>query len=138
MIATRGLLLVSLITLALGKPTARIMKLHESRVSIPDGFSLRGAAEPESTIKLRLALVQSNFAELERRLMDVSTPSSPNYGNHLSKAEVRNPSPARTTGALTTQSTGSTARCPEAGECRCGECVVGRKRHQREDNVRNW
>ncbi|KAI0713828.1 family S53 protease [Earliella scabrosa] len=89
MIATRGLLLVSLITLALGKPTARVMKLHESRVSIPDGFSLRGAAEPESTIKLRLALVQSNFPELERRLMDVSTPSSANYGKHLSKAEVQ-------------------------------------------------
>ncbi len=88
MVATRGLFFVSLFALALSKPMARDMKLHESREGIPEGFSLRGAAQPKQTIKLRIALVQSNFAELERKLMDVSTPSSANYGKHLSKAEV--------------------------------------------------
>ncbi|KAI0738100.1 family S53 protease [Daedaleopsis nitida] len=85
----RGLLLVSFITLALGKPMARNMKLHEDRKAAPEGFTLRAAAQPEATLKLRLALVQSNFAELESRLMDVSKPSSPNYGQHLSKDEVQ-------------------------------------------------
>ena len=68
---------------------ARNMKVHESLESAPDGFSLRGAAQADQSLKLRLALVQSNFDELERRLYDVSTPSSANYGKHLSKSEVR-------------------------------------------------
>ncbi len=89
MFTTRSLLLVSLIALALGKPMGSNMKLHESREGIPDGFSLRGPALPDQTLKLRIALVQSNVAELERKLMDVSTPSSANYGKHLSKVEVR-------------------------------------------------
>lgn len=74
----------------MGKPMhARSMKVHERRETVPAGFTLRAAAQPETTLKLRLALSQSNFTELERRLMDVSTPSSPNYGQHLSKEEVR-------------------------------------------------
>ncbi len=89
MVAFSGALLVSLVTLALGKPTARNMKLHESRLAVPNGFSLNGAAPAETSLKLRLALVQSNFPELERKLYDVSTPSSSSYGKHLSKAEVR-------------------------------------------------
>ncbi|KAI0691960.1 family S53 protease [Cerioporus squamosus] len=89
MVAARGLFFFSLFALAFGKLMARNMKVHESREGIPDGFSLRGAAQPDQTLKLRLALVQSNVAELERKLMDVSTPSSANYGKHLSKAEVQ-------------------------------------------------
>ena len=83
------LFLASLFALTLGKPTARVMRLHESRDGVPDGFSLRSAALPDQTLKLRLALKQSNFDALERKLYDVSTPSSANYGKHLSKAEVR-------------------------------------------------
>ena len=83
-----GLLLASLITLALGKPTARNLKLHESRPSAPSGFSLVSSADSNQTLKLRLALTQSNFPELERKLYDVSVPKSANYGKHLSKAEV--------------------------------------------------
>ena len=102
MVATRGLFFVSLFALALSKPMARNMKVHESREGIPDGFSLRGAAQPEQTLRLRLALVQSNFPELERQLMDVSTPSSANYGKHLSKADVRATNLHRSSCALTT------------------------------------
>ncbi|EJF58006.1 family S53 protease [Dichomitus squalens] len=84
-----GLFLASLIALALGKPTARNLKLHESRPSAPNGFSLVGSADSNRTLKLRLALAESNFSELERKLYDVSTPKSANYGKHLSKAEVQ-------------------------------------------------
>ena len=84
-----GLFLASLFALTLGKPTARVMRLHESRDGVPDGFSLRSAALPDQTLKLRLALKQSNFDALEQKLYDVSTPSSANYGKHLSKTEVR-------------------------------------------------
>ena len=84
-----GFLLASLVTLALGKPAARNLKLHEVVQGAPRGFSLTGSADPNQTLKLRLALVQGNVTELERKLYDVSTPSSPNYGKHLSKSEVR-------------------------------------------------
>ena len=84
-----GLFLASVLAAALAKPTARSMVVHESLAGVPDGFSLRSTALPEQTLKLRIALAQSNAAELERRLYDVSTPDSANYGKHLSKAEVR-------------------------------------------------
>ena len=83
-----GLLLASLVTFALGKPTPGNLKVHETRKGAPTGFSLTGSADPKQTLKLRLALTQSNTAELERKLYDVSTPSSANYGKHLSKSEV--------------------------------------------------
>ncbi|KAI0761500.1 family S53 protease [Trametes elegans] len=85
---TVSFLFISLLTIALGKPAGRSLQLHEAREDVPQGFSLRGAAPAGTTLKLRLALVQSDFAGLEERLYDVSTPSSPNYGNHLSKEEV--------------------------------------------------
>ncbi|KAI0669376.1 family S53 protease [Trametes maxima] len=87
MVATR-LFVASLFTFALGKPMGRNLQVHETREDIPAGFSLQGAASPDTTLKLRLALVQPNFAELEQKLYDVSTPSSANYGQHLSKEEV--------------------------------------------------
>ena len=89
MMVASGFLLASLFTFALGKPTARNLKLHEFLQDVPSGFSLTGAADPARTLNLRLALVQGDAGELERRLYDVSTPSSPNYGRHLSRSEVR-------------------------------------------------
>ena len=83
-----GLLLASLVSLALGKPSTRNLKLHETLQGAPNGFSLTGSADPDQTLKLRLALVQANVSELERKLYDVSMPSSLNYGKHLSKSEV--------------------------------------------------
>ncbi|CDO75036.1 hypothetical protein BN946_scf184640.g11 [Trametes cinnabarina] len=83
------LLLASLCLLAIGKPTERSLQVHESRSVVPQGFSLYGAPSGETTLKLRIALVQSDFAGLEEKLYDVSDPSSPNYGNHLSKEDVR-------------------------------------------------
>ncbi|KAH9923706.1 family S53 protease [Epithele typhae] len=88
MVAT-GFAIASLfIAAAFGKPMARSMKVHETREGVPSGFSVKAAASPDQTLKLRIALTQSNFPELESRLYDVSTPSSANYGKHLSKAEV--------------------------------------------------
>lgn len=87
-VVASGLLLTSLFTLALGKPTPRNLTPHESLEVAPSGFSLTGSADPSQTLDLRLALVQGNVAELERRLYEVSTPSSSNYGKHLSQSEV--------------------------------------------------
>ncbi|OJT05439.1 Tripeptidyl-peptidase sed3 [Trametes pubescens] len=64
------------------------MLVHETRESIPSSFREIGPAPPDAVLKLRLALVQGNFPALEKALMDVSTPGSPLYGQHLSKEEV--------------------------------------------------
>ncbi|KAI0675069.1 family S53 protease [Trametes maxima] len=64
------------------------MALHEVREDIPDGFVNSGSAPQDAVLNLRLALVQSDAAGLEKALMDVSTPSSALYGQHLSKEEV--------------------------------------------------
>lgn len=80
--------IASLCTLALGKPLARSLQLQESRVAAPAGFSLAGAAESTAVLDLRLGLVSSNVDGLIETLYDVSTPSSSNYGQHISRPEV--------------------------------------------------
>ena len=47
-----------------------------------------GPAPAQHTLTLHLGLAQSNFKGLEDALYAVSTPSSPRYGQHLSKEEA--------------------------------------------------
>ncbi|KAI0642667.1 family S53 protease [Trametes meyenii] len=86
-----GLLVLSLFTLALGKPVVQSSERHVVRSQVdtlPRGFSYVGKAATEKTLNLRIALVQNNASGLESALYDVSDPKSANYGNHLSKAQV--------------------------------------------------
>ena len=64
------------------------MFVRSSRSDVPAGFVYQGAAPADKSIPLRIALVQNNIGGLEKALEDVSNPSSPDYGNHLSKEEV--------------------------------------------------
>ncbi|KAI0674808.1 family S53 protease-like protein [Trametes maxima] len=85
-----GLLFFAFISLALARPTGfDELHVHERRSSVPDGFKYLGKADPNATLKLRIALAQSNPAGLEAALYGVSTPGSKNYRQHLSKAEVQ-------------------------------------------------
>ncbi|OBZ77185.1 Tripeptidyl-peptidase sed3 [Grifola frondosa] len=72
----------------LSLPRSRALQLHEKRDVIPLGFTLAGPASPETTLKLRIALVQNNVDGLLNALNDVSTPDGADYGKHLSKTEV--------------------------------------------------
>ncbi|KAJ2981143.1 hypothetical protein NUW54_g10910 [Trametes sanguinea] len=83
-----GLFTSCVAALAYGKPMARSMQVHDSRQTVPSSFQLVGPAPPDTMLNLRLALVRGNMTGLESVLMDVSTPSSPLYGQHLSKEEV--------------------------------------------------
>lgn len=83
-----GLLALSLLVSALGKPVARSLQVHEARATIPSGFVKTAAASPDTVLSLRLALKNSDTDGLIAALYDVSTPSSANYGQHLSKEEV--------------------------------------------------
>ncbi|KAJ3572259.1 hypothetical protein NP233_g3201 [Leucocoprinus birnbaumii] len=62
-------------------------RLKES-INIPNGWSKVAPAPAGHIIHLRIGLPQSNFAELERHLYEVSDPSHPRYGQHLSQDEV--------------------------------------------------
>lgn len=78
----------AMLALVFAKPVARNMKVHESRSYPAAGFVRTGPAAANTTVRLRIALVQSNPERLIDALYNVSTPGSPSYGQHLSKAEV--------------------------------------------------
>ena len=89
MVVITSIFLGSLIALTSAIPTARSgMVVRSSKSDAPEGFVHRGPAPADTSIPLRIALVQNNIAGLEKALYDVSTPSSPNYGKHLSKEQV--------------------------------------------------
>ncbi|KAI0331225.1 subtilisin-like protein [Cubamyces sp. BRFM 1775] len=83
-----GLYFFVLSAAALARPAApdRLL-VHERRDAIPNGFKYVGKANPDTTLELRIALVQGDPAGLEAALYDVSTPGSKNYRKHLSKAQ---------------------------------------------------
>ncbi|KAJ7251397.1 family S53 protease [Mycena rebaudengoi] len=78
----------SLFSLALAKRLTTPMVLQDSRSEVPLGFSRRGAAPSDQSLTLRIALASNNITGLEKVLLDISTPSSPNYGKYLTKDEV--------------------------------------------------
>ena len=80
-------LLVAIVTA--GPMPRSDMVVRASKSVVPAGFEKLAAAPANQIIPLRIALVQNNIAGLEKALYDVSTPSSANYGKHLSKEEVR-------------------------------------------------
>ncbi|KAK7696297.1 hypothetical protein QCA50_000951 [Cerrena zonata] len=73
--------------LAQALPSGRPYKVKES-IDTPRGWIKRERVPADRTIELRVAIPQSNFAELERRLYEVSDPTHHSYGAHLSKKEV--------------------------------------------------
>ncbi|KAJ6585599.1 family S53 protease [Mycena capillaripes] len=84
-----SLFLASILTLAAAGPAAfQTFVVQESLSSAPQGFVKVGAAPDSTVVNLRIALASSDIPGLEKALLDVSTPSSSNYGNHLSKAEA--------------------------------------------------
>ncbi|TFK80778.1 subtilisin-like protein [Polyporus arcularius HHB13444] len=69
-------------------PVTRV--LHESRRSLPAGWSVVRRAELDTILPLNIGLVQSNLDNLDAYLMDVAHPESPNYSKHWTAPEVAN------------------------------------------------
>jgi len=61
----------------------------ESLKSVPRGWTQVKAATGEENIKLRLSLKQQNLNTFYDKLLEVSTPDHPQYGNHYSGHELR-------------------------------------------------
>ncbi|KAF5363394.1 hypothetical protein D9756_000249 [Leucocoprinus leucothites] len=74
--------------LALPRPEVSYNYRLKESITVPRGWSKVAAAPAEHVIHLRIGLPQSNFAELERHLYEISDPFHSRYGQHLSKAEV--------------------------------------------------
>ncbi|KAJ7738334.1 Pro-kumamolisin, activation domain-containing protein [Mycena metata] len=83
-----SLLFVSILGSAAASPVVNNFVLQGSRTSAPQGFANLGPADDSSLLNLRIALQSSNITGLEKALLDVSNPSSSNYGKHLSRAQV--------------------------------------------------
>ena len=90
MVASLLFVFSSFIALAAANPlSGRAMQVHESRASVPASFTKTGTPSPDTILTFRVALAQTDPDGLTDALYDVSTPSSANYGNHLTKEEVR-------------------------------------------------
>ncbi|CAK5274504.1 unnamed protein product [Mycena citricolor] len=83
-----SLFFVSLISVAVASPAFKNFIVQESKPSAPAGFVSLGPADDSTVLNIRIGLPSSNVAGLEAALLDVSTPTSSNYGHHLSKSEV--------------------------------------------------
>jgi len=59
-----------------------------SEPQLPKGWVAHGLAPREQKLELTFAVRQQGLEELHAALMRVSVPSSPDYGKHLSNAEV--------------------------------------------------
>ncbi|KAL7281195.1 hypothetical protein ACG7TL_004503 [Trametes sanguinea] len=88
MLHTGLTVLAACFALAQCTPARRAMRTLESRAAPPSGFVHSGPASSSTVLHLRMALVSNDIAGLEEALYSVSTPSSPRYGQHLTKQEV--------------------------------------------------
>ncbi|PIL23442.1 hypothetical protein GSI_14753 [Ganoderma sinense ZZ0214-1] len=91
MLAAGLLVTLVLAPLVLGRNVPRSELLPRSQLaSIPSGFSInaRALVLDDHALHLTIGFPSNNAEALQATLLDVSDPSSTNYGQHLSKAEV--------------------------------------------------
>ena len=67
MMFSRALAAICLLAVAYAKPVTRNMRVHERRADVPASFTPVGAAAPETMLKLRIQLAQSDIAGLDRK-----------------------------------------------------------------------
>ncbi|KAH9856376.1 subtilisin-like protein [Lenzites betulinus] len=83
-----GFIALGAASLALAAHTPVKRVAHETRRSLPVGWTPVRRAEPDRILPLSVGLVQSNLENLEAYLLDVSHPDSPNYSQHWTPAKV--------------------------------------------------
>ncbi|KAH7883232.1 peptidase S8/S53 domain-containing protein [Phlebopus sp. FC_14] len=79
---------LSLGLLAAAEPALSPYTLHEKRSDVPRGWTLQSRQDPSAFVPLRFALTQRNIDDIGTFLMEVSHPSSENYGKHWSAGDV--------------------------------------------------
>lgn len=74
-------------TLAAASPMGELIT-KQSLNGIPDGWQQQAAAPADHKIDLFIRVKPENQAQLEQRVIAISTPGNPDYGKHLSRDEV--------------------------------------------------
>ncbi|CAF0805613.1 unnamed protein product [Adineta steineri] len=62
--------------------------IHERRQHLPLHWNKHDKADRNFILPMRIGLVQQNLENIEKELMNVSDPTSPNYGRYLTPAQV--------------------------------------------------
>lgn len=62
--------------------------IHERRERVPTGWKKEAKFPSHATLPMRFGLSQSNLHRADEYLMDVSHPSSPNFGKHWSPQQI--------------------------------------------------
>ena len=65
------------------------LEVFEAVYETPQGWTRHGRPDPSTRIGLRVDLEMPDHALFEETLYTISTPDHPNYGNHLSHAELK-------------------------------------------------
>ncbi|KAK6974942.1 family S53 protease-like protein [Favolaschia claudopus] len=94
-------LLFSLLSFALvAVSAASSLILHEHRTKAPSGFANQGPTPANHMLTLRFGLASNNIAGLQEKLLEISTPGSPEFRKWLSPEEIKSfvaPSPTTLT-----------------------------------------
>ncbi|KAI9711335.1 MAG: hypothetical protein M1820_002322 [Bogoriella megaspora] len=83
-----ALAVAAVVSLCDASPTHSSHVLHEKREITHPRWVKRSRIHPEATLPMRIGLSQSNLDRGMEYLMDVSHPSSPNYGKHWTTEQV--------------------------------------------------
>ena len=83
---TKHILPALTLCLSLALPTFAVV--HEKLDAVPTGWTQVGTPSGNGTIILQIALVQQNLEQLEARLLAISTPGNPSYGQHMDRDDV--------------------------------------------------
>jgi tripeptidyl-peptidase-1 len=81
-------LLITTLTAAVAAAPLSNHVVHEKRDGLPAGWVTVGSLSRDAVLPVRIALKQSNLEKGHDFLMDVSHPSSANYGKHWTADEV--------------------------------------------------
>ncbi|KAJ3497050.1 hypothetical protein NLG97_g2201 [Lecanicillium saksenae] len=81
-------LLPLLAALAAASPTNMQMALKQSLHMVPRGWEVHSDAPADHKINMHIGLKEQNMDVLQKRLLEMSTPDHPDYGKHMSKAEI--------------------------------------------------
>ncbi|KAF3163032.1 hypothetical protein TWF751_010474 [Orbilia oligospora] len=82
------ILLLGVFIPIVANPIGSTYVVHEKRAVKNQAWFKRSPASRSSVLPMRIGLKQRNLDKGHDLLMEISTPGSPKYGNHLTKAEV--------------------------------------------------
>ena len=72
---------------AIASPTTHLT-IHEKRDAAPIGWAKRGLLPRDAVLPMSIAVKQGNLDKAYEHLMDVSHPSSENFGKHWTAKQV--------------------------------------------------